>query len=412
MIFRQKSLDWTNRGASRCDVFNPRRIAGTWCLALALVVSPVAAQERQANETQLTALKITYTTNGAILQGSAAKPARIKSPELDVTAVRIQFERSGESLRQVTAHTNVNIKLDLPSKAGSPSHIEANSNTATLEVANRTLVLKGNVDGWYQVGDGGRNTLRGETVKLTFAEGDITAAIEGGARGVRIALPAQTTGSGSPSALGSVVITAQKAFIEQRKGIARFEGNAYAVSNDAPTKFNLRARDFIIKRDPKTGALDNMKTVGRTHINLDLPAEAPGPKKPPATAVAGTAAVSNTAATGTNANPPTGAKPDKFTAPSLGRPTHLEVDADVVTVTRPNNLLMAVLEGNVTGSYRLATESGPSPDYRFDGGRVEITELVDKADPKKSNFALDFSGAQDEQVTIKAPGFNLNLGGE
>ncbi|MDQ3812848.1 MAG: hypothetical protein M3347_02725 [Armatimonadota bacterium] len=381
------------------------------CAALLLLVIPVVAQPRKPGETRITASKIIYTQKGAILLGSATKPAHIETDELDVRAQRIEFERAGEQVQRVTAQGNVNFKLNLPSKTkgNPPSRIEARSNSGTLEPTKRTLVLTGDVDGWYQMGESGRNTLSGKQVTLTFGQ-EITAKIEGGAEGVEVVLPAQSVDARSQSSIGSIKITALNAFVDQSKGTARFEGNARAVSTDGAIKFDVAAKDFIATRDPKTGSLNNLNTVGRTATKIDLP---PQSKEEP-TKSPNTAPKTNPAAPGGAKAAAKNDKANKFLNQPLGRPTHLEIYADVVTVSRPNNLIKVEFKGNVTGSYRMEAEGKTSPDYPLSSiEHVVITETVASKDPKKSDFDVVVEADPDDpnaQVELTGPGLNFKFG--
>ena len=107
---------------------------------------------------------------GLKLEGTATQPAHVTHPQLDVTAPKIDvsFDDSRQ-LKNVVTSGGVQFKVSLTQKAGPPVRIEAKCDNANLDRtdAARVLTLNGGVDGWFQSGDGPRNLLRGQTVKIT-----------------------------------------------------------------------------------------------------------------------------------------------------------------------------------------------------------------------------------------------------
>jgi lipopolysaccharide export system protein LptA len=290
------------------------------------------------------ALKVIGRPNGVRLEGNAY----INRPELNVNADVIALDYNDRQITQVRARGKVNFKLDLPARTGgAPAHVEATCNEATLDPATRTLVLTGDVDGFYQVRGSGRNTLRGEKATLHYPlDAKMQAEIEGGTGGVRLIVPGSAVG-GDTASIGTVVLTASRAVINEADGTARLIGSARAVSSDGPNKFDMSAPEFILSRD-EAGAFNMLKTTGRTKLQFDLPPETPNANTPAA----------KTTNTPKNNTPGTAA------------------GADATPAAAANNDMQSsyvfAFEGKVEGSYRLQAAGAAAEDYRFNGDRADI----------------------------------------
>lgn len=289
--------------------------------------------------------------------------ARVVSPgELDAAANTIVLDADDKGLKEVRAIGNVRLKVDVPARAGgTPVHIETTSREATLDPRNKVLVLTGNVAGFYQPKGGARAMLGGEKVTLRFKEKDVSATVESGKLPVSISVPLPD--AGALAGLGSVTVTAKTASLNETSD-SLFSGGARAFSTGA-RKFEVTADSFAVKRGAD-GALDTLRTTGRTLLKTDLPAGTPD-------------------------------------AGTLGAPVQFEVSSDSALVKRADNTL--TFEGNVKGSYVLQNAAGVRTSYPFSGDRAVLT-LVPGTATTKADFALDFSGAP---TTIQAPRFDLGL---
>jgi hypothetical protein len=314
-----------------------------------------------------------YRSNGVRLEGTPKQPARVKSPELDVTAQVIAFDIKNGSPSEVRAQNSVNLKLDLPaSPGGAPAHIEVRCSNATLTPRPFKLVLKGKLNGFYQIGNGARSTLTGETATFTRPNENIVAELTGG---ITLVVPAETLGR--PDDLGDLTITAQRGRINQADGSATFSGNARAVSKGA-NSFDVTASEFILTRSAN-GAIATLKTSGRTLVKLDLP-----PDLVPA-------------ATEADATPSRAA---------VGKPTHLEVAADGAVIDRSTST--ATFDGNVKGFYQLNPGTRETQPYNFAGNRAVVRYVVPAAGATDAlgGLSVQVSG---EPVSIQAPAFNFGF---
>ena len=377
---------------------------------------------------------------GLRLEGCATQSARISHPQLDVAAPKIEVGFDDKrQFTKVTGSGGVNFAVTMPQKDGLATRIEAKCNNAVLERAvtgantgARVLTLRGGVDGWYQVAGGIKNTLRGETVALTSRPGAaeaLTANIEGGTDGVRIELPpppaavGETTNpvanrgpviitaqsavirqqkdgisadaeggtrgvrleikpadavAGTDNLLnGAVVVTSRRAVVRQSEGLARFIGDAHAVSVGTAQKFDVAAEEISLARNA-SGVFDFIKTVGRAKVKLDLTQDktaAPAPDK---------------------------AATDKATL----RPEYLEVEADSAVATLVKSQL--VFAGNVRGFYRLPAQNAGSnqpaapADYKFSGDRVVLIYKPGATDAAE-RWNIAFSGQTGAPVEIDVP---------
>jgi len=335
------------------------------CLALSTVV---AMAQKAGNDFKYSAPKVTLRENGARLDGTATEPAHISSSELDVTALAIAFDYSQSQIQQVRAIGQVHLSLDLPGKAGAPvTHVKATSDNATLNPAKRELILDGNVDGYYQIGNGARTALAGTKAILDQSNGQLNATLQGP---VRLVIPPEST-SNNVGALGTIIITSKNASIDQAKGQVIFSGQAHAVSTDSANQFDVSAPQFTLTRSA-TGSIDTLSTQGQTSVKIDLPPQ-------PATA---------------------GEKPS-----AIGKPTHVEVTSDAATVSRPTNTL--TFTGNVKGFYTLAPAGQPPQRYDFSGDKAVLTQT-----PSTQGSAGLNAQITGQPVTIFAPGLSFDMSGD
>ncbi|HEY0075890.1 MAG TPA: hypothetical protein VGB77_17440 [Abditibacteriaceae bacterium] len=384
---------------------------------------------------------------GLKLEGSAARPAHFQLPQLDVAArnnIEFKFDKDSKGdmgLKSATASGNVIFKVSLSQKNGAPFRIEARCDDATLDRGDkaRVLTLKGGVDGWFQSGDGPRNQLRGQTVKITSQPDAATALIadiKGDAQGVRVDVP--TPGKAAPGAkpitmtaqnaqlrqtqngldadvdggtlgvrleipamakiaapgalnnglnLGAVVVTSQRASVRQADGQARFTGNARAASSGEGTmKFDVSADELSISR-ATNGEIAAIKTTGRARMKLDLPPDNKAETKPDT-------------------------KPAESTNKIMfGRPNYLEVEANAATADLAKNVL--IFEGDVKGFYRLIATEGqttnqatPPTDYKFSSEQAVIS-YAPEAGSLARGLNIELTG-KEQQPQIELPGFKID----
>jgi lipopolysaccharide export system protein LptA len=326
-----------------------------------------------------------YRTNGVRLEGTSGQLARVQSSQIDVTAQVIAFDYANNRITAIRAQRNVSFKLNTPGAQN--VRVEAQTNEATFDPILRngqyTLVLRGNVRGFYEIG-GARNTLQGENATLRFgkqAAQDLTAEVSGGTEGVRLVLPSAASASNG-LLTGTVTIQATRATVNQKEGVGRFIGNARAFSNDGANKFDVRAPEFVVTLGNVGGkrTFNGLSTTGRTSIVMDLP-------EPPA---------GNTATSGSGSS-------------NVGRLTHVEVSADSATALQSDQSL--VLQGNVQGFYRLAGAAAGA-DQRFTGNKAVIRNIdpKDATEEMPAGLFVDVTGLPDKPVVINFPGLDLGLG--
>jgi lipopolysaccharide export system protein LptA len=413
------------------------------------ISSPAIAQNARGGESSMVKISAQVVEGEWLsprlrLTGTAAKPARVSHPQLDVTAPKIEVNSDDKrQLSRVTATGGVRFAITLPQKSGPATRIEAKADNAILErptsgpnAGARVLTLRGGVDGWYQLEGGQRNALRGQNVTLTSRSGaneallanieggaegvrlevppagggapnnaanrapvviiaqnavvrqqndNLSADVEGGTRGVRMEIP--SIGASGPAGellQGAVVVTSSRAVVRQSEGVARFIGNAHVVSSGA-RKFDVTANEILLSRNAK-GDFDLVKTTGRAKMKLDLPQEQP-------------------------AKAPAADDKDKGVS---ARPTYLEVEADSAEAQLAKNQL--VLAGNVRGFYRVPAQAKPnqaapvttSTDHPFSGQRLVISYDPNAANPAQA-LNINFSSPLDQPpVEILAPDFSLD----
>jgi len=356
--------------------------------ALLAAAWPVAAQN---DNSFFTAPVTRVTPKGLRMESDKNEPAHVKLPELDVKAgvlgLDITETATGRQLDELRALSQfghrVEIVVDItPPGGGAPTHIEAIADKTTLQPVARTLVLSGNVDGFYQLKDGVKTSLRGETVNVKYENKNLVVNVEGSANGVRLEVPAEALSQ--PGALGTVVFTAKRASLDQNGGVARLSGSARAVSTDGPNKFDVAADEFVLTRSSTDGTIDKLVTVGRTSLKMDLPPE------PPA------------ASTAPGSTTPVVVEDKKI---DIGRPSHIEAEADSMTITRPDNLL--VFEGNVEGFYQLSAEGAQAETrYNFSGDRAEVLYAEEAAGDLAAGLNVKVTG---KPGRIDLPGFKLGF---
>jgi lipopolysaccharide export system protein LptA len=334
------------------------------CLAL----STLAIAQKAGNDFKYSAPTVTLRENGARLDGTAAEPAHISSSELDVQALVIAFDFTQSQIQQVRAIGQVRLNLDLPGKDGAATtHVKATSDSATLNPTKRELILEGNVDGYYQIGNGARTALAGTKAVLNQSSGQLNATLQGP---VRLVIPPEST-SNNVGALGTIIITSQNAAIDQAKGQVVFSGQAHAVSTDSANQFDVSAPQFTLTRSAN-GSIDTLSTQGQTLVKIDLP---PQPAKE-------------------------GAKPS-----AIGKPTHVEVTSDAATVSRPDSKL--TFTGNVHGFYVLAPAGQEPQKYNFVGDKAVLTQTPSTQDGS-AGLNAQITG---QPVTIFAPGLTFDMSG-
>ena len=361
---------------------------------------------------------------GLKLEGTAAQPAHVMHPQLDVMAPKIDVSFDDtRQLKNVVASGGVQFKVSLTQKDGPPVRIEAKCDNANLDRtdAMRILTLNGGVDGWFQSGDGPRNLLRGQTVKITSQpdspttfiadiKGDaqgirvdvpppgqaapnakpititaqnaqlrqnksgLDADVDGGTQGVRLEIPAlPKSDKAGALAMGAVVVTSQRASVRQAEGVARFTGNAHALSSgEGMAKFDVTADELNLSRTAE-GAIDTLKTKGRTRLKLDLPPDA-------------------------NAKPVVNT--DKI---SVGKPNYLEVEANMATVEIAKNTL--TFEGDIKGFYRLPPSATQRADYNFSGERAIISFAPEAGDIARGLNVEVIGNTKPAEIEI--PGFKF-----
>ncbi len=359
------------------------RIAlSAWLFSVpALAQTPKSAAELTGNSTSYGNLSI--NPNGVRLDATAKGPARVTSPQLDVSARAIALDKkAGGAVTQVRALNSVTFKLNLPASNGEgAARIEATCDNAVLTPKPLKLVLKGNLKGFYQLAGGAKNTLGGDEATFTKPGGNLLAELTGG---VTLVVPAETLGQSGE--IGDVTVTAQRAQIDQSDGTATFAGNARAVSKGGANAFDVTAPRFTLTRQAD-GTFSSIKTLGRTLVKLDLPPD-PTPADSPAP-------------TGTNT--------------SLGQPTHVEVAADGAVIeprTAKRATSVATFEGNVKGFYRLTPPQGTASgtptapqNYNFVGTKAVIRYLpTPNGQNALAGFNLDLSDAD-----IKGPPFDFGF---
>jgi hypothetical protein len=324
------------------------------------------------------------TNKGVVLEGNA----RIISPQIDVAAAEIAFDSdSPRRITQVRAKTNVRLKATLPARAGGvPATVDVTCNEAIVDPIAKTLLLTGNVKGFYQEQGGPRRSITGDRAQLRYVNKNISADIAGGTQPVTLVVA--SGGTGAFADLGTITVTAQRANLDEGSGKATLTGGARAVSTGNGQQFDVLAEAFVVESD-NTGKLSTLSTIGRTTAKFDLPD-----------------------------NPKSAAGATARTAGDIGTPTHIEAMADQAIVRLANSSV--TLQGNVSGFYDLrrpstpATATSPGTDssitrQNFSGADSAVLRVVDPAAANAANpagFQFDVRG---KPVTIELPAFDFSL---
>ncbi len=337
--------------------------------ALLLALSTPIWAQTVPGKTTLTYSKLEYRNNMVHIEGEPGKPARVKSPDIEVSANTIDIDRKGDSFSEIRAIKNVVLKADIKSeKAGGETvHIESKSDNATLIKASRTLILSGNLSGFYRVGSGPQTMLSGNKATFNYSGDTLDALIESGAGSqVELLLPAE---SGKADALGPVTLRADSLRIDQKNNAAYFVGNARAFSTGGANKIDVTAPSFTVQR-AADGTIGLLTTKGKTVTKLDVPPDV--------------------AAAGADAK-------------GVGKPTHLEVTADQATINRATST--GVFDGHVIGFYTLQSGNAPGQKFNFNG---EIATVTYDAQAAKTGDGLSVvvTGAP---VEVEVPNFNLSF---
>ena len=352
------------------NFFQPRRILNVLPLCAAFLMAASAQAQKAtpaAGNFQYKAEKISITATGVRLDGNA----QITSPQLEVRAQAIAFDFQKNQITEVRALRNVNLKVSLTPKGGGPlTRIETTSDSATLKPTTRELTLIGNVDGFYQLAGGARTTLAGTKVVMSYVGENLDGVITGP---ITLTIPPEV--ANSEAAIGTVKITAQGAKIDGKAGVVRFVGNARAISSDGPNKFDIAAPEFVLTRS-STNTIDTLRTSGRTQLKIDLPTE------------------------------PAKAGESKLT----GKPTRVEVESDMATVSRLTNTL--TFDGNVTGFYYLAPAGSEPQKYDFSGNKAVIRSIPANQATAENPAGLkaDITGTPGKPVEVLTPAFSLDMG--
>ena len=353
------------------NFFTIKSIVGVLPLYAAILMMALSAHAQKATPAagnfQYKADKISITTTGVRLDGNA----QITSPQLEVRAAAIAFDFQKNQITEVRAIGKVNLKVSLTPKGGGPlTRIETTSDSATLKPPTRELTLTGNVDGFYQQAGGPRTTLAGTKVVSRYIGENLDVVISGP---ISLIVPAEM--ANSTAAIGAVKITANGAKIDGKEGVVRFVGNARAISSEGPNKFDIAAPEFILTRSA-TNTIDTLRTSGRTQLKIDLPAE------------------------------PAQAGDSKI----AGKPTRVEVEADMATVSRLTNTL--TFEGNVIGFYYLAPAGAEPQKYDFSGNKAVIRSIPENQATAENPAGLkaEITGTPGKPVEVLTPAFSLDMG--
>ena len=143
----------------------------------------------------------------------------------------------------------------LPKKRAAARPFTSNRNLKSLgsRVDDRTLVLTGNLSGFYRVGSGPQTRLSGSKATFNYSSDNLNALIESGDNSqVELLLPAET---GKPDALGPVTLRADSIRVDQKNGAAYFTGNARAFSTSGTNKLDVAAPSFTLNRAPPMARL-------------------------------------------------------------------------------------------------------------------------------------------------------------
>lgn len=297
-----------------------------FAIALALA-APIWAQTAPG-KSRFSADSVRTTTNpiGARADGNVI----IRQPEFDFDADALAYDgKRLEEFTEIRARGKVKLRLAPRPKTSSdlPFQIQSKSDEATLTRATRTLVLKGNLSGFYRVGEGPQTLLAGDKATFNFSAQGLNALLEGAAgKQVELLLPGET---GKPDALGPITVRADSLRVDQANNAAYFSGNARAFSNSGANTLDVAAASFTLTR-AADGTIGTLVTNGKTITKINV---APDPGAP-------------------------------ATSTAL---SYVEVTADTATVNRATST--GVFDGNVVGFYRL--QNSPTT-FNFKGERATV----------------------------------------
>lgn len=371
-------------------------------------IAPARAQQAASTlgDYRVQADLLSITRDRGKLSGNVRlfSPRPDTEPFLDVSAGLI----TADSIRPLKARAENGVSLvyrTVQAKAGKASSrisIEAKAQNATLDFpargasGRRVLRLLGGVDGFYEI-DGARSSLRGAnaTVSLGEAPGDVQIAVEGGAGGIELALPAQSFGQVS---LGALTLKASR--VEQKDGVVSLEGGANGASlkSEGPAVFQVSAPAFnaVLGQGANGRGLSRLASRGRASISFELPPE--DARK--------------------LFNGPDGAGaavPDQAQASSSSIPVRLQVSADnaLVEPDAQTQRLTLTLTGNVLGSYDLREVSSAGQalaepvSYPFSGAKAIIKLIPAGEGQARPDFDLEITGSPGKQLQLDLPAFNL-----
>lgn len=334
---------------------------------------PKASRATAGGQITYSAPKIIGQASGIRLEGTADNPARINSPQLSVVAPLIAFDLASNTISQVRASGGVSLKLNVVQqrnvlnaqgeKTSVPSkvYVEAQSQSAVVTSASRTLELRGNLSGFTRVDDGPITRLSGDSATLRFAN----AALSGDVENPLLSLAPETLNL--PATLGALSVTAQRAQFDQKENSTTLSGNARIASNGDPkgkpeerTAFNLSAPQIVLKRGDAASS-STLSTQGKTRVVYDFP-RPPQDDALPATGASNSAGVPDASTDAPNAS----ASPRRA---DVGVPVHVEVVADGAVFD--GSTAKARFSGNVSGFYRLQS-GGKTRDFPFSGDQATL----------------------------------------
>ncbi len=323
-----------------------------------ILAAPVWAQTAPG-KSRFSADSVRTTPNGARADGNVI----IRQPEFDFDADSLAYDGAKlQEFSEIRARGNVKLRLaPRPKNSGDPGfQIQSKSDEATLTRTTRTLVLKGNLSGFYRVGNGPQTLLAGDKATFNFSPQGLNAVIEGAAgKQVELLLPGET---GKPDALGPITVRADSLRVDEANNAAYFNGNARALSNSGANKLDVAAPSFTLTR-AADGTIGTLVTNGKTVTKINV--------APAANAPATSQALS-----------------------------YVEVTADKATVNRATST--GVFEGNVKGFYRLQN----SPEkFDFSGERVTVNYDAQAA-KTGDGLSVNVTGTP---VDVEVPEFSLGF---
>ena len=340
----------------------PKPLAFAVVVALAVPVAmPVWAQTAPKKNSYITADDLRRTPTGGV-----AKNLVIRDPQLDFDADSASYDgkelQNVAAIREIRARGNVKIRLapKPKSSADKPFQIQSKADEATLTFGTSTLILQGNVSGFYRVGDGPQTVLKGEYAKFNYAPSGLNALVKGAVgKQVELLLPAETD---KPNPLGPINVRSDELRVDQANNAAYFSGNARAFSDSGDNTLDVAAPSFTLT-SAGNGAIGTLVTNGKTVTKIKFAPDANAPA----------------------------------TANAL---SYVEVTADKATVNRATST--GAFEGNVVGFYQLQNSS-----QKFDIRGEQVTVKYDEQAAKNGDgLTIDATGLP---VYIEIPELSLNF---